>query len=327
MLQRKDLISVLMPVYNVEKFVEEAVESILNQSYRNIELIIIDDCSTDDTYRILQGLSARDSRIKLYRNAENQKICRTLNKALRYASGAYIARMDGDDICDVRRLEILKKYLDRHNKCVLVGSQVMSAREDGGKVSEKKLPRTWGYIKKNLPVMCCILHIWLARREIYDVLGGYREIPFAEDYDFLLRGMRYGFHYANVPYILYTVRTRSGNTQSSNGIYQAKARYFVKKLYKKECAAGKDLYRVQDYEKATASCEMEKKRFYKAYQYMEKALNSRENKVKLLENTLMATICSKYYMCHIIETFIIRIEVKREEKWLKKIRERKSMQL
>ena len=68
------LISVLMPVYNVENFIEEAVTSITNQTYKNIELIIIDDCSTDSTYTKIQTLALKDKRIKLYKNDKNKKI-------------------------------------------------------------------------------------------------------------------------------------------------------------------------------------------------------------------------------------------------------------
>lgn len=307
-----ELISVIMPVYNVAQFVEEAVECILKQTYKNIELIIVDDCSTDATYEILSGLSEKDGRIRLYRNKRNLKICRTLNKALSYASGSYIARMDGDDICDRKRLEILKKYLDRHKGCSLVGSQADSIDEYGRKLSEKKLPQTWESIKKNLNVMCCILHIWMAHREMYDVLKGYRDIPYAEDYDFLLRGMRHGFRYANVPETLYAVRIRNGNTQSSNGLLQAKAKYFVKDLYKKESRIGRDLFKIQDYRTAVRSSRQEKEKFNKAYEYMKKALESHGNVYVLGKNTLFAMIFSKYYMGYIYETVRLRISVKYE---------------
>ena len=85
-----ELISVLMPTYNVEKFIRQAVESILNQTWDNFEFIIVDDCSQDRTYEILSEYANKDSRIKLYRNDTNSKICKTLNRALAHASGKYI---------------------------------------------------------------------------------------------------------------------------------------------------------------------------------------------------------------------------------------------
>ena len=77
-----DLVSVIMPTYNVEKYVGEAIESILNQTYENFEFIIVDDCSTDSTYEICKKYANQDSRIKLYKNSENLKISKTLNFAL-----------------------------------------------------------------------------------------------------------------------------------------------------------------------------------------------------------------------------------------------------
>ncbi|NQV78496.1 MAG: glycosyltransferase, partial [Lutibacter sp.] len=76
------LVSVIIPVYNVELYVEKAINSIINQTYQNLEIIIVDDCSTDKTYSIVESLSKKDKRIKLIRNSKNLKISKTLNKAL-----------------------------------------------------------------------------------------------------------------------------------------------------------------------------------------------------------------------------------------------------
>lgn len=302
-----ELISIIMPTYNVEKYVEESVKCILNQSYKNIELVIVDDCSTDNTFTILQGLSKTDKRIKLYRNKSNQKICKTLNRALECVTGTYIARMDGDDVCNTNRLEIMKNYLDQHKDCALVGSQVLSIDEEGNRISEKIFPQSWEYLKVGLKTICCILHIWLARKEIYDELKGYREIPYAEDYDFLLRGMRSGFHFANVNKTLYSVRTRNGNTQSSNGVKQAKAKYFVKDLYKKECKAKKDLYKYEEYQRTIKCTDQETANYLKAGDYMKRALCSRNNKFNFLKNILLAMWYSKYYRKHIFEAVKLRV--------------------
>ncbi len=103
------LISVIIPVYNVQSFVEEAILSICNQTYRNLEIIVVDDCSTDETYTIVENLVKKDSRIKLFRNRKNSKIVKTLNFALEQANGEFIARMDGDDISSLLRLEKQKR--------------------------------------------------------------------------------------------------------------------------------------------------------------------------------------------------------------------------
>jgi len=94
-----------MPVYNNEKYVAEAIESILNQSYANFEFIIIDDCSTDKSWQIIKGFAKRDNRIRCYRNEKNLGCTKSLNRALKLAKGEIIARMDSDDYCDKKRLE------------------------------------------------------------------------------------------------------------------------------------------------------------------------------------------------------------------------------
>ena len=86
----KPLVSVIIPCYNASKYVEQAIRSIMNQTYKNLEIIVTDDCSTDDTFEILQNLAKQDSRIKLYKNETNLKIVKTLNNMILQANGKYI---------------------------------------------------------------------------------------------------------------------------------------------------------------------------------------------------------------------------------------------
>src|SRR5690242_9188533 len=98
------LVSVIIPCFNAEKFVEDAVHSIMQQSYPNLEIIAIDDCSTDSTLNALKKLCAEDARIKLLMNEKNLGLVSTLNKGINSAEGKYIARMDADDISHVNRI-------------------------------------------------------------------------------------------------------------------------------------------------------------------------------------------------------------------------------
>ena len=93
-----ELISVLMPVYNVASYVSEAIESILKQTYTNFEFIIIDDCSTDGTFAICEGYARKDNRIVLLHNEQNLKIEGSLNRGLAHCHGKFVIRMDGDDV-------------------------------------------------------------------------------------------------------------------------------------------------------------------------------------------------------------------------------------
>lgn len=103
------LVSVIMPAYNAELHIFEAVHSVLNQTHSNLELIVLDDGSTDNTLKILQSIN--DSRLILHKNKENQGIVKTLNKAVMLSSGLYIARMDADDVSSPDRLEKQLKFL------------------------------------------------------------------------------------------------------------------------------------------------------------------------------------------------------------------------
>lgn len=99
------LVTILIPAYNVEKYIAEAVYSIQNQSHSNIEILIIDDGSVDNTNSIIRNLKEKDSRIVLVTNESNLGLIKTLNKGIELAKGKYIARMDSDDIAHPNRIE------------------------------------------------------------------------------------------------------------------------------------------------------------------------------------------------------------------------------
>ena len=99
------LVSWILCVYNGEEYLADTMDSILGQTYPNWELIAIDDCSTDGTPKILADYAARDSRVKIHRNPENLRLQKSLNRGLSLANGAYVARIDADDICALNRLE------------------------------------------------------------------------------------------------------------------------------------------------------------------------------------------------------------------------------
>lgn len=124
------LVSVLIPCYNVEKYVIESVNSIILQTYTNLEIILINDCSTDTTLSKLEELSKIDSRIKLYSNNSNLKLIKTLNKGIELCSGEFIARMDADDISLPTRIEKQVDFLLK-NKDYDVVSTMFYAFRDG----------------------------------------------------------------------------------------------------------------------------------------------------------------------------------------------------
>lgn len=309
-----DLISILMPTYNVEKFVEEAVRSVLCQTYKNFELIIVDDCSTDKTFEILQNIATEDKRIRLFRNDVNSKICKSLNRALEYARGAYIGRMDGDDISTPERFEVLKQFLDEHLEVSLVGSNMITIDENGKEISKKKrYLQTNRYIQWGNCYQPCIAHIWLARREVYDTLHGYRDVPYVEDWDFLLRGQNKGFYYANVNEFIYKCRIRSGNTGTTNGLKQRKAGKYVLKLNEAEKKKQKDEFDENDYLNAIKYTQKEQEKYIRAAQDLDVAVHSRNNRCRLVEHALKAMVKSKYTRRYLFDVTMIRFLLKVEK--------------
>jgi glycosyltransferase involved in cell wall biosynthesis len=127
------LISVCMPVYNAERYVAEAVESILGQTLEDFELVIIDDGSTDGSLGILQGYAERDPRIRLT-SRPNKGLSATLRELVEQARGEWIARMDADDIALPQRLERQAAYLREHPDCVIVGTAAQVIDPDGDPV-------------------------------------------------------------------------------------------------------------------------------------------------------------------------------------------------
>lgn len=111
--EEDDLVSVIMPSYNVEKYITASIKSVLAQTYKNLELIIVDDCSTDKTVEIIKSFN--DERIRLFINDKNQGAALSRNRALREAKGKYIAFLDADDIWDLVKLEEQIQFMKKNN--------------------------------------------------------------------------------------------------------------------------------------------------------------------------------------------------------------------
>jgi len=137
MLSNKPTITVLMTVYNGEKYLSEAIESILSQTYRNFEFLIIDDCSTDESANIIHSFS--DERIIYQKNRTNIGQTKSLNKGIKLANGEYIARIDQDDESNNTRLEKQLSFMKKNN-CHVVGSWFNVIDSTGELMYRNKLP-------------------------------------------------------------------------------------------------------------------------------------------------------------------------------------------
>ena len=128
---KRPKISVIMSVYNTEKYLTEAIESILNQTFNDFEFIIIDDHSTDNSSTIIKKYQNKDKRMKLINNLKNLGITKSLNRGLKIAKGKYIARMDADDISIPKRLQAQYSFLERNKGIFLVGTTTFSIDNKG----------------------------------------------------------------------------------------------------------------------------------------------------------------------------------------------------
>lgn len=197
-------VAVLLPVYNGEAFIAEAVKSILQQSYTNFELLIMDDGSTDGTGRILASLAAQDPRIRVH-SRENRGLIATLNEGLALCSSEFVARMDADDYALPHRLATQYAYMTTHKE-VAVCSAGIEEYETGRILSWE------GYgeaVRVRLLFGCCLYHpTVMARRSALLSVGGYdTSVPCAEDYDLWVRLAEAGYVLATLPQVLLRYRT------------------------------------------------------------------------------------------------------------------------
>ena len=175
-------ISVIMSVYNGEDYLSEAIDSVLDQSFTDFELIVINDCSTDGTAEILKKYESLDTRVKVHTNEVNLRLPSSLNKAISLAEGKYIARMDADDICLPDRFEKQYGFMESHPDVALSSCRFMTLKNGvvasggcGGKIDNES-------IKALLLVTNPILHPGIiAKAEVIRALGYDKNFTCTED--------------------------------------------------------------------------------------------------------------------------------------------------
>ena len=184
------VISVLMPAYNAEKYIAESIESILNQTFTDFEFIIIDDCSTDKTWEIIQKYTDKDKRIIAMRNEKNLKIARTLNKGLDLVRGKYIARMDSDDWSYHDRLQKQFDFMEANPEIGVSGGTMEVCNENLIKKSYRKYNLTDSKIRKKIfrySPFCHPLVMFNAEILKKHKLYYCQFLPVAQDYDLYFR--------------------------------------------------------------------------------------------------------------------------------------------
>lgn len=243
------LVSIILPAYNVSLYIRDAIFSVLNQTYYNFELIIIDDGSTDNTLSIVNQI--QDSRIKIIRNPINLGIQKTLNNGLRLSQGIYIARIDGDDEwIDKDKLKKQIQFLEENKECILIGSGAVCINEDGKYLYKYLKPQTDKMIRGKIIGQNCFIHssIVFRKKEIIS-LGGYSEdekTKHAEDYDLWLKAGKIGKFY-NIPEYSVKFMIRKSSIGNTNFINQLKKTTKIAKEYKKYYPKNKNLNMLRNY--------------------------------------------------------------------------------
>jgi glycosyltransferase involved in cell wall biosynthesis len=182
-------VSVLMAAYNAERHVRPAIESILNQSFRDFEFIIVDDGSTDSTPGILQEYASRDPRVRILTNEKNLGLIRSLNKGIDAAHASLVARMDADDISYPDRVDKQVRYMKAHPEVCMVATSYERIDGNGNLLSTHSLAVGREQLKKMMRAACAVIHgsVMYSREKVI-VLGKYREgCLHNEDYDLWLR--------------------------------------------------------------------------------------------------------------------------------------------
>ena len=183
-LKNNPLVSVIIPCYNAEKYIEQAVHSIINQTYKNLEIIVTDDRSIDRSFEILKKLEKEDSRIKLYRNETNLKIVKTLNNMIFQANGKYIARMDADDVSLPERIEKQVLFLEQNSDFSFCGTNAYHIDEHGKTIDKSVLPETFEDNKFFLKFYSTFYHpTVMIRSDVYKKNLYNQEFLYAEDYE------------------------------------------------------------------------------------------------------------------------------------------------
>lgn len=201
-------ISIIMGIYNCDRYLKQAIESIVAQTYTNWEIIMCDDCSSDNTYNIAERyVNKYPDKFTLIHNEVNQGLNVSLNNCLKYATGEYIARMDGDDISDPKRLEKEISFLLKHREYAIVSCNMSYFDEKGifGRSNSKTEP-----VKKDLPKQTPFCHApCMVRKKAYDDVHGYstdRCFLRVEDYHLWIKMYEKGYKGYNLSDSLYYMR-------------------------------------------------------------------------------------------------------------------------
>ncbi len=232
------LVSVIMPAYNAEQYIGEAIESILHQTFRDFELIIIDDGSNDGTLHVIQSYAQRDKRIVVVSSEQNGGVGHARNLGLARARGELIALMDADDISLSHRLDAQVRFLRAHPKVGLVGGAILFVDAQKKPIAERRFRVDDAAIRKVIfLLMPCCMGSAMIRKNVFLQVGVFdTDYPVAEDYELCFRIGRVA-QFANLEEILFWYRRRPGSLTHERMRAVEHATIALKRVYFREYRA------------------------------------------------------------------------------------------
>ena len=239
--EKNPKISVIMPVYNAEKYLDESVLSILNQTFTDFEFIIVNDCSTDNSLKIIKEYAKKDKRIKVINSKKNFGAAKSRNKGLKIANGKYIAIFDAGDISLKNRLELQYIFMERNKEIFLCGFSAIAIDEKGKKLGIFKKFNNPKKIKNKLLKGNPIVHSSVIFRNTNSYF--YREkFESTEDYDLYLRILSKGKKITNMPDFLIKYRINQDSISFQKRFVQELFSEKIKKFYYERKKRGEDAY-------------------------------------------------------------------------------------
>lgn len=210
------LVSVIMPAYNSEKYISEAIESILNQTFKDFEFIIIDDGSNDRTWDTIQDYARKDERIVSVKNEKNLKTTATLNKGINLAKGKYLVRMDADDWSYPYRIQEQVEFMEQNPTVVVSGGAIEVCDENLNVKNKRKYPNSDEDIRKKIFRYNPFAHpsIIMRKDKVIEVGMYDEELPLTQDYDLYFRLGKVG-KFANLDKMLIKLRTHPQSSSMS----------------------------------------------------------------------------------------------------------------
>ena len=215
---KKTKISVVMPVYNAEKYLKQAIESVLEQSFKDFEFIVIDDGSTDKSLDILRDYEIKDGRVKVYLNKQNLGVIDTLNYGVKLAQGEYIARMDADDISYPERFEKQLKYM-QDESLVACGTWAEGIDISGNKTRDMEYPPITDKIRTFTLFHDPFIHpSVMFQKDVFEKVGGYKKtFRHIEDYELWTR-IVFKYKTGNIPETLLKYRFHGNQMTKVNNL-------------------------------------------------------------------------------------------------------------